>query len=63
MGRTGHYSTVRGKRVFVTLRDGRHFIDRFVGRTDRFIILEALGKVPTAQMKRMSDYKPRGAGA
>ena len=46
-----HSATRRGKRVRIVLRDGTKIDDKFVTRTDRWIVLEHAGRVWKADLK------------
>lgn len=46
-----HSATCRGKRVRIVLRDGTKIDDRFVTRTDRWVVLERSGRVWKSDLK------------
>ncbi len=41
-----HYSTEKNKRVYIQLRNGEEFIDRFIDKKGRYIHLKEHGKIP-----------------
>lgn len=49
--KTPHTACHRGKRVRVRLRDGTAIDDRFLDRTDRWVVLERAGRVPKGEIK------------
>ena len=58
MARVGiHTHFNKGKRVFVRLRDGTVFMDRFVERESRFVRLEARGRIRTRDIDVMGIAK------
>jgi len=54
-----HTACHRGKRVLVRLRDGTLIDDRFVDRTDRWVVLEKAGKVMKERIKAFIILKVR----
>lgn len=38
--RTPHTSCRKGKRVYAVLKNGLHFVDKFVERTGKYVIFE-----------------------
>lgn len=57
MKKMPHSATFRGKRVYIKLMDGTTFIDRFLDRTDRFIVLKDHGRIMKRDLKAFSNYK------
>lgn len=58
--RTPHTATRQGKRVFVQLKNGERFVDRFVTRTgNKVVIFEQRGRVPVGDIKSFSNFKPQ----
>lgn len=51
MGKTPHTATFKWKRVIVKLYDGTIFNDRFVDRTDKYVMFEKRGKVMKRNIK------------
>jgi hypothetical protein len=56
--RQGHTATFRGRTVYVVLKSGERFIDKFVERTSgRVVILKERGRVPCGDIRSLSDRK------
>lgn len=55
--KTPHTSTYQGKTVFIRLKNGNKFEDKFMGKKSRFVILEKNGKVPIVEIKSFSIRK------
>lgn len=51
--RAVHSSVRKGKRVVVLLRDGTRILDRFVERTDRWIVLEKHGRIAKEDLRSL----------
>lgn len=58
MGATGHLSARQGTKVKVHLRDGSTFLAKYKQRHARSVEFDDGRKVPTAQIKTISYYKP-----
>jgi hypothetical protein len=43
--RTPHNSTYKGKHVYVQLKDGTEFVDKFLDKNGHYCFFEARGKV------------------
>ncbi len=57
--RTPHTYTNRGKRVRVQLRTGEVFIDKFLERTKKkILIFESGRRVRQGDIKSFSDHRP-----
>lgn len=56
-----HTATYRGKRVYIKLVDGTTFFDRFMDRTDRWVVLKEHGKILMSDIKAFSNCRS-GAG-
>lgn len=54
---TTHTSARRGKRVIVTLNDGTRFIDKFVERVGKGIVLEQHGLIFGRDLRAMTIYR------
>jgi hypothetical protein len=57
--RTPHSSTYKGKRVYVILRDGTEFVDKFIDKKGRFVYFETHGRVRTSELRVFTIYKNR----
>jgi hypothetical protein len=57
--RTPHSSTYKGKRVYVILRDGTEFVDKFVDKKGRFVYFETHGRVRIQELRVFTIYKNR----
>ena len=58
MMKTCHTATYKGKTVFVILRNGERFEDRFVERTrSKIVIFEKRGRIPAGEIRSMSDRR------
>lgn len=58
--KTPHTACRRGKRVRVILRDGTRIRDVFKDRTDKFVFLRDVGKVPRVEIRSFQiDRTPR----
>lgn len=55
--RTPHTSTFKGKTVFIRLKNGDSFEDKFKDKKQKFVILEKAGKVPIIEIKSFSIRK------
>lgn len=49
--RTPHTGTNRGKKVRVVLRDGTKIDDKFVDRTNKWVVLEKTGRVMKSDIR------------
>lgn len=65
MARCPHTSAKKGKRVVVTLNDGRQILDKFVERKSRHIRLQEHGAVATERIRALTIYRgqPLKSGA
>ena len=54
MGAQCHTGAPRGKRIWVVLKDGTKFIDRFVDRSDKYVIFKDRGWVAKGLIKSFS---------
>jgi hypothetical protein len=59
MRKTPHTHYSRGKRLFLIMRNGETFVDRFVERRGRVMVLEDAGRVEVAAIRAVSFYRPR----
>ena len=57
---TIHSMFKKGQKVFVILRDGSNFVDRFVEKKNGTIIFEERGRVPIKDIRTSTIYKLRG---
>lgn len=55
--RTPHTSVYKGKRVEVVLRNGVTYIKRFIERTNKYIVLEDIGKIAKSNIKSFKIIK------
>jgi len=55
--RTPHTSTFKGKTVFIRLKNGDQFEDKFKDKKQKFVILEKAGKIPIIEIKSFSIRK------
>lgn len=55
--KTPHTSTYKGKTVFIRLKDGTSFEDKFKDKKQKFVFLEKAGKVPIVDIKSFSIRK------
>jgi len=55
--RMPHTSTFKGKTVFIRLKNGDSFEDKFKDKKQKFVILEKAGKVPIIEIKSFSIRK------
>ncbi len=58
--RIPHTATHRGKRVKVVLRDGTEIIDRFIDRTDKWVVLKENGRVNKSDIRAFIVIKNGG---
>lgn len=49
--RTPHTSTYKGKRVFVILRDGSRFVDKFLDKKAGYILFAEHGRIPIRDVR------------
>jgi hypothetical protein len=47
----GHTATHKGRTVRIVLRDGSTFSGRFLGRTDKWVVIEGRGRVWKCDIK------------
>jgi hypothetical protein len=59
MMRTPHNSTNKGKRVYVQLKDGTEFVDKFLDKKGHYCFFEQQGKVRRRDIKVFTIYKNR----
>jgi hypothetical protein len=59
MMRTPHNSTYKGKRVYVQLKDGTAFVDKFLDKKGHYCFFEERGKVRRRDIKVFTIYKNR----
>jgi hypothetical protein len=57
--RTPHSSTYKGKRVYVVLRDGTEFVDKFIDKKGRFVYFEIHARVRKSELRVFTIYKNR----
>lgn len=55
--RTPHTCTFKGKTVFVKLKNGDQFEDKFKDKKAKFVITERVGKTPIINIKSFSIRK------
>jgi len=55
-----HTATFRGKRVYVRLRSGERFVDKFLDRTDRAVQFEQKGWINKGEIKAFSLKLAKG---
>jgi len=55
--RATHTNFTPGKRVYVKLKSGQQFVDRFVEKRARAVFLEQRGKVLNADITSMTIYR------
>lgn len=54
---TTHTSTNKGKRVVVTLKSGTRFIDKFIERVGKGIVLQEHGFIAGRDLRAMTIYR------
>ena len=57
--RTPHNSTYKGKRVYVQLKDGTEFVDKFLDKKGHYCFFELRGKVRRRDIKVFTIYRNR----
>jgi hypothetical protein len=57
--RPPHNSTYKGKRVYVQLKDGTEFVDKFLDKKGHYCSFEERGKVRRGDIKVFTIYKNR----
>lgn len=61
MAKLCHTGAHRGKKVFIILKDGTQFIDRFIDRDDRHVYVQERGRIKKSDIKSFSARPvPRG---
>jgi hypothetical protein len=55
--RTPHTCTFKGKTVFVKLKNGDQFEDKFKDKKQKFVFFERVGKVPIIEIRSFSIRK------
>ena len=55
--RTPHTSAKRGKKIYLTLRNGEKHVVKFVERTGKFVVFEKLGKVRVDEIRAFSIWR------
>jgi hypothetical protein len=58
--RIPHTATHRGKRVKIVLRDGTEIVDRFIDRTDKWVVLKENGRVNKSDIRAFIVIKNGG---
>ena len=58
--RTPHTATNKGKRVYVQLKDGTEFVDKFLDRKGNHCFFEEHGKIRRRDIKVFTIYRNRG---
>lgn len=56
--KTPHTSTHRGKRVYVRLKNGERFVDKFMGRNGKFVVFASRTEV-SGDIKAFSIYREK----
>ncbi len=54
---TTHSSTYKGKRVYIVLKDGTSFVDKFVDSKSGYIHLQEKDKVKKVDIRTMTIYR------
>jgi len=54
---TLHTSTYKGKKVYIVLKNGTKFVDKFVDKKSGYVITEKNGKIKKSTMKTMTIFK------
>lgn len=54
---TTHTSARKGKRVILTLTNGNRFIDKFVERVGKGVVLEVHGFIRGREIRAMTIYR------
>jgi hypothetical protein len=54
---TIHTSTYKGKRVYVVLKTGEKFVDKFVDKKSGYVVLAEKGKIRKASIKTMTIFR------
>ena len=52
-----HTGMTKGKRVFITLKNGSRFIDKYVEKYSKGIKLQNYGRVRTRDLRAMTIYR------
>lgn len=55
--KTPHTSTWKGKRVYVRLKSGREFVDKFMEKTGNYVIFKEQGKINRGEIAAFSIYR------
>jgi len=53
-----HTGFTRGKKIFVKLRNGEKFIDKFLENTSRTMIFYNMGEINNRDISSATIYKP-----
>ena len=56
---TVHSSTYKGKRVYIVLKNGEKFVDKFVDKKSGYVFTEQKGKIRKADIKTMTIYRQK----
>ena len=54
---TLHSSTYKNKRVYVVLKDGTSFVDKFKDSKSGFIFLEDAGRIKKSKVRTMTIFR------
>ena len=54
---TLHTSTYKWKRVFVVLKNGDKFVDRFMDKKSGYVFFQEQGKIAKSQIKTMTIHR------
>lgn len=58
---TIHTSTFKGKRVYVALKNGDKFVDKFLDKKSNYVLLDEKGKVNKSDIKTMTIFRNKGS--
>ena len=54
---TIHSSTYKGKRVYIALKDGTKFVDKFIDKKSGYVITQDHGKIKKSTIKTMTIFR------
>lgn len=54
---TLHSSTYKGKRVFIVMKDGESFVDKFLDSKSGYIFTEERGKLNKTKIRTMTIFR------
>jgi hypothetical protein len=58
---TIHTSTFKGKRVYIALKNGDKFVDKFMDKKSGYVVTKDHGKIKKGDIKTMTIFRNKGS--